>query len=107
PADRADLERTARPAAAAVVLADVPAAAADGTVPPPVAGRGRWPVPGGRPGRVCARGRPRGGTGQGAGGRRAGPGGQARRWPDRAGGRVAARLVPDVPILDRAARWVH
>ena len=48
------------------------------------------------PGRLRPGRRARGGRDRGAGGHRAGPGGQARRRPDRAGRRLAAGRLPDV-----------
>ena len=50
------------------------------------------------------RGRARGGARRGAGGHRAGPGGEAVRRPDRAGRRLAAGHLPDVHVLADAGR---
>ena len=89
--------RAAGPAAAAVVVAHLPAAAGDGAL---TAGR-RWPRPVGsswssrRYGLRAGR-RPRGRPRPGARGHRAGPGGQARRRPDHPRRRLTPGRLPHV-----------
>jgi len=95
--------RPAGSAAVAVVVADVPATARDGTVGPAVPGRGRWAVPGRGPGRVQRRRWTRSGVRPGSGGCRVGPGGQTVRRPDSSRRRLTAGHLPDVRRLAAVA----